>query len=144
MSSDRRQRALAILQRLKDRKVEELGQRIAETRAQETQAQASLEDLTARSQEAVAAATPETYPFLSDYLTAVARQKALLQVRLDQLAEDSKQLARELRASFVDAKTNDTLLEKSAEDIQRRNDLTEEAQMSEAAISAYIRRHRPF
>jgi len=137
---NRRISALELLHRVKRQEIEGIGVQLKDIRAEQAKISAELSDLKQRAVDESLQASPETLPFLSDFLKAIEQRRGLLVKRQSQLNEAAQEIEDQLKSAFIEAKRNEVVLDLARREVQLHEERRESSEASEIAQNIYLRR----
>ena len=119
MSTQRRLKALALVDRLKSHQLETIGASMSALRARQAEIVAQQQALETQAQQEATNTTPENNAFLQTYLVSVAQHQAQLATQMEVLEEQIALLEDELLEAFRDVKTNEAVSDSTAKQLQQ-------------------------
>lgn len=142
MSADRRISATRIIQRIKQREIDEFATQLGAIRREQTSIQAELGELKRRQDDEAHISTPEAAPFLVGFLRAIEAQRGVLQERLTVLDAQASAIEADLLEKFSEVHANKTVLNNALADKAQEEDKAERAALDEISSTLHFRRMR--
>ena len=140
MTKDRRISALEVLQRIKQQEIDGIGSRLTAIREKQSQIDRALCELRQLAITEANNTSPETLPFLPDFLKAIEQRSRLLAEQLNVLNEEGLSIEEELRSAFLDGKKNEVVLDIARQKNKLHEAQRETAEMTEIAMNVFLKR----
>lgn len=139
MSADRRISATRIIQRIKQREIDECASQLGVIRREQADIQRDLDDLKIREETEAYISSPEAAPFLVSFLRAIETQRTALNQRLKVLDKQASSIETDLLEKFSEAHTNKTVLNNALNEKAQVVEKAERAALDEIASTLHFR-----
>ncbi|MDC0739446.1 hypothetical protein N6L24_14250 [Cognatishimia sp. SS12] len=142
MPQRRRIKALQVLQRLKEHELDQHAAEMGEIRAHQAQLQTEITTLQTRLETEAQITAPESAPYLAGFLNAVNSRRAFLDAEMHKLDQKAAQIEGRLLQTYTEARSNESVLNKTLHTQRRIEDMAETTALEEIARTRYLRQKR--
>lgn len=142
MDRERRIKALTTLQRIKEHELDEQAAQMNVIRLAQASLQKELDVLDDRVANESAIETPEAAPYLANFLQAVENRRTFLKAEFEKLEEKAAQIEGRLFETYTEARSNESVLDKSLTEKRLEEDRAETSALEEVARNRYLRQMR--
>lgn len=139
MASKRRIAALSVIQRIKEHELDEHAARMGIVRQHQAAIENELENLQNRVDTEAHISSPEAAPFLAGFLRAIETRRTFLLEELKSLERSAAEIEEHLFDAFTEARTNETVLDKTRYESRKQDEMAEQAALEEVARNRYLR-----